>query len=694
MYNKIPDEIKPAVVQLLTRTHITTADGAELKHRGVAMFDLCLGPVAMKKSFLIADIKDDVLLGADVIQKDVGGPADILLSEGKMLLRGQAVPIHQVVHTKVSQARNVRAADHYIIPPMSEKLVDVLLENLSSVDHGDDVLLLESDDNLPEKCQVVMASTLVDASRSATVKVRLMNPFDSPVSIKQDTVLGTAEGGCEVQGTLFDADGSAGSPHNGREKVRITQSSSIPNQLPNSLHEEDAPVLLPLHLQELYDAVCASKSSEERELIARLLTEYSDVFSISDDDLGLTHLTEHAIITGDAAPVKQAPRRVPIAFVGEEQKALEKLHRQGTIRPSTSPWASPIVLVKKKNGSTRPCVDYRRLNLLTEKDAFPLPRTSDCLDAVSGARVFSTLDITSAYNQIPVREADVPKTAFVTKYGLYEFTTMPFGLCNAPATFQRVMELALSGLQWNTCLIYLDDVIIFSKTHEEHADKLRSVLERIRAAGLKLKPSKCNLFQEEVTFLGHVISHEGILPNPDNVARLAKWPQPANVKEVRSFLGLGNYYRRFVKNYSTLVKPLTELTKKDRVFGWSEACQNAFTALKEALLGPEIMAYPSEIGDYILDTDACDVSIGAVLSQVQDGREKVIAYGSLTFNKAEKNYCVTDRELLAVKHFVKDMYKLAMCFVSDFNWKDMTLICQWNIILCAVKDKTTCYMEY
>jgi hypothetical protein len=275
------------------------------------------------------------------------------------------------------------------------------------------------------------------------------------------------------------------------------------------------------------------------------------------------------------------------------------------------------------------------------------------LDAVSGARVFSTLDITSAYNQIPVREADVPKTAFVTKYGLYEFTTMPFGLCNTPATFQRVMKLALSGLQWNTCLIYLDDVIIFSKTHEEHADKLRSVLERIRAAGLKLKPSKCYLFQEEVTFLGHIISHEGILPNPDNVARLAKWPQPANVKEVRSFLGLGNYYRRFVKNYSTLVKPLTELTKKDRVFGWSEACQNAFTALKEALLGPEIMAYPSEIGDYILNTDACDVSIGAVLSQVQDGREKVIAYGSRTLNKAEKNYCVTDRELLAVRHFVE-----------------------------------------
>ena len=211
---------------------------------------------------------------------------------------------------------------------------------------------------------------------------------------------------------------------------------------------------------------------------------------------------------------------------------------------------------------------------------------------------------------------------------------MPFGLCNAPATFQRLMEVALNGLQWTSCLIYLDDVIIFSKTMDKHAARLRTVLQRILDAGLKLKPRKCSLFQWEVKFLGHVISTNGVLPNLENVQHLNDWAIPRRVRDVREFLGLGNYNRRFVKNYSQLVKPLTELTKKHQPFRWTEECQQAFQQLKDVLTGPEIMAYPSENGDYILDCDACDVSIGAVLSQVQDGPERVIAYGSRTLNKA------------------------------------------------------------
>jgi hypothetical protein len=199
----------------------------------------------------------------------------------------------------------------------------------------------------------------------------------------------------------------------------------------------------------------------------------------------------------------------------------------------------------------------------------------------------------------------------------------------------------------------LDDIIIFSADFPSQATKLRATLGRILSAGLKLKPRKCSFFQSEVTFLGHVISAEGILPNPENVRRLRGWPTPRCVKEVRSFLGLGNYYRRFVQNYSAVVKPLTELTKKDKSFHWDDACQKAFDTLKDVLMGPEIMDFPSHTGDYILDTDACDVSIGAVLSQIQIGCERVIAYGSRTLNKAEQNYCVTDRELLAVKHFIE-----------------------------------------
>ena len=332
-------------------------------------------------------------------------------------------------------------------------------------------------------------------------------------------------------------------------------------------------------------------------------------------------------------------------------KALNKLTKQGSIRPSTSPWASPIVLVRKKNGKVRPCVDYRRLNNVTKRDAFPLPRIQDCLDSVSGAKYFTTLDITSAYNQIPVKAADIPKTAFVTKYGLYEYTTMPFGLCNAPATFERVIELALSGLQWVFCLIYLDDIIIFSQSISENLSRLRCVLERLQKANLKLQPEKCCLLQRQVRFLGHVVSDKGLQPDPQNIEKVVNWPTPITVSQVRGIVALGSYYRRFIQGYSKLVKPLVQLTEKGRQFEWTENCNMAFQKLKEALTSAQIMSFPIDGGKFILDTDACDVSIGAVLSQIQEGEVRVISYGSRSLNKAERNYCVTDRELLALKFF-------------------------------------------
>ena len=329
---------------------------------------------------------------------------------------------------------------------------------------------------------------------------------------------------------------------------------------------------IPDHLIELFNESDHDRSSNEAQIIADLLTTNEDVFSQNDLDLGLTHLTEHVIDTQNAVPVKQRARPVPMAFANEDKIAVEKLLEQGSIQPSTSPWSSPMVFVRKKSGEVRPCVDYRKLNLLSKKDAFPLPRTQDCLDAVAGAKLFASLDITSAYNQIPVRTEDIPKTAFVTKYGLFEYTTMPFGLSNAPATFQRLMEIALSGLQWTTCLIYLDDVLLFGSSFQELTSRIQAVLDRIRAANLKLKPSKCHLFREEVTFLGHILSPDGIRPNKENIEKILQWKAPTNVKEVQSFLGMANYYRRFCKNYSALVRPLIDLTMKGKKFEWTEKC--------------------------------------------------------------------------------------------------------------------------
>ena len=220
--------------------------------------------------------------------------------------------------------------------------------------------------------------------------------------------------------------------------------------------------MIPDHLQELFLESTKERTEMEATVTTKMLTTYKDVFSMCSTDLGLAHLTEHAIHTDHEKPIKQRPWPVPMAFPEEDKKPINTLLEQGSIRSSSSPWASPTVFVRKKNGQAYPCIDYRKTQQ-TCKNAFPLAKTQECLDTVAGSTFFSSLDITSTYNQIPVKSEDIPKMAFVTNNGLFEYTTMPFGLCNAPETFQRVMEIALPGLQWITCLIYLDDVLIFGK---------------------------------------------------------------------------------------------------------------------------------------------------------------------------------------------------------------------------------------
>ena len=314
---------------------------------------------------------------------------------------------------------------------------------------------------------------------------------------------------------------------------------------------------------------------------------------------------------------------------------------------------SNVVIVKKKDGSARFCVDYRRLNEATRKDAYPLPRIEACLDALGGARYFSTFDLRSGYHQVLMDEADADKTSFVTRQGTFKFKVLPFGLTNAGATFQRVMDVAMSGLNYSICLVYLDDIILFSSTVTEHLERLKLLLTSLRAAKLKLKPSKCCLLRSEVSFLGHTVSDQGIATDPDKIKMVTEWPVPANVTEVRAFLGLCSYYRRFVASFATIAAPLHALTSKARRFEWNQECQDAFEDLKKRLTSAPVLAMPLDEGRYYLDTDASYGSIGAVLSQVQEGQEKVIAYASRTLNRPEQNYCVTRKELLAIIYYMK-----------------------------------------
>ena len=351
---------------------------------------------------------------------------------------------------------------------------------------------------------------------------------------------------------------------------------------------------------------------------------------------------------------------------------INQLLEAKVIRESCSPYASPIVLVRKKNGSLRLCVDYRLLNTKTRKDAFSLPRIEESLDALCGARWFSTIDLASSYNQVPVAEEDKPKTAFCTPFGLFEFNRMPFGLCNAPGTFQRLMQRMFGGQQGQSLLLYLDDIIVFSSSVSEHLQRLEAVLDRLQQEGLKVKLEKCAFFQQQVNYLGHVISSQGVSTDPAKIEAVATWPRPRQVSELRSFLGFASYYRRFVEGFAKLAAPLHRLvatlagTKSRKGSGqalgdaWTSHCEESFEALKSRLVSAPVPSYADFSRPFILEIDASHSGLGAVLSQETENGVRPVAYASRGLRPTERNmnnYSSMKLEFLALKWAMSEKFR-------------------------------------
>jgi hypothetical protein len=371
-----------------------------------------------------------------------------------------------------------------------------------------------------------------------------------------------------------------------------------------------------------------------------LLEKYAEVFVNGlDDPLGRTEDAEHSIDTGTSRPVKQRPYRIPVHLNKVVNNQVDEMLARGLIRPSDSPWSSPIVMAPKKDGDYHFCVDFRHLNAVTRKDAFPMSRLDEILDKLGGARFFSTLDLASGYWQVPLREEDIPKTVFTVGPNHYEFTVMPFGLTNAPATFQRMMMKLLHGM--SGCLVFIDDIIIFADTWEAHQKILEEVLHRIKAAGLKLKGTKCRFGRESVQFLGHIVSARGIHPNPEKIQAVQDFPTPSLLSDVRAFVGMASYYSRYVRHFADIAAPLHGLTKGSREFCWTPAAQQAFHTLKTHLSTAPILALPNFIIPFTVYTDASDSGLGAVLSQRVGSSEYVVCYASRSLTSAEKNYSTT-----------------------------------------------------
>lgn len=411
-------------------------------------------------------------------------------------------------------------------------------------------------------------------------------------------------------------------------------------------------------------------SEEQQRDVKELMGRWAAVFAQHDEDFGRTAVVQHQIPTGTAPPSRERYRPVPPSLYPELRSLLKGMLETGVIRESSSPWAAPIVLVRKKDSSWRFCVDYRKLNAVTHKDAYPLPRIEESLTCLQRAAWYSTLDLASGYWQVEVDPKDREKTAFTTPMGLYEFDRMPFGLCNAPATFQRLMQRCLGGMLHESLLIYLDDVIVYSPDFQTHLQDLEAVFQRLLEMGLKLQPKKCRFFQKEVTYLGHVVSQNGVATDPAKTAVVEQWEVPGTVHQLRSFLGFVGYYRRFVKDFAKIAAPLNRLLQGSKAMSkntpviWSNECEQAFQRLKHSLVSAPILAYADFGLPFRLYTDASLDGLGAVLSQVQDGNERVIAYASRSLHPTERNdqnYSSFKLELLALKWAITEKFK-------DYLW--------------------------
>ena len=391
-------------------------------------------------------------------------------------------------------------------------------------------------------------------------------------------------------------------------------------------------------------------NSQVDQLVKQTLSQFNDVFP---PDLPNRLPPERDFdfkidLYPDSSPPSRATYRMSPSELDELKKQLDDLIAHGFIRPSKSPYGAPVLFVKKKDGTVRMCVDYRALNQITIKNKYPLPRQDELFDRLHGAKWFSKIDLRSGYHQIRIQPEDIEKTAFRTRYGHFEYLVLPFGLTNAPSTFMHMMQQIFAPYLDSFVIVFIDDILIYSKTKEEHEQHLQQVLTLLRQHKLYAKENKCEFFKQEISFLGHRFTSEGVKMDQEKVKAMMEWPVPKSPTEVLSFLGLAGYYRRFVKNFSKIAAPISDLIKKDIPYVWTEKQQNAFETLKHQLSTAPILISPDPSLPYTVTTDASGFAVGAVLTQDQGHGQQPIAFMSKKMQPAEINYNVRNQEMLAI----------------------------------------------
>eukprot|EP00731_Ephydatia_muelleri_P029828 Em0021g351a len=536
---------------------------------------------------------------------------------------------HAVTDAKVPRVV-VNLVQSLHLPSYKSVVVPVQVSECTSLG----AVLFEENSSIRELCGVIIVDSLIRPDGKGIAHVVAKNRTGYTARLERGAEIGTAFPATVVKQTP--------SHTGGRGSVAVNTLKSVTDSTQRKARLKD---MLDIERSDIMPA-------QKAELVDMLLG-FHNAFSLSEEERGETDLIQMTIDTGTTQPRKSPLRRMPLAVRAEVARQVEKMQEMGVVTPSSSPWSSPVVLVRKKDGAHRFCVDYRGLNEVTKADGFPLPRVDDLLDQLGHSRYFSTLDLAAGFWQIRMHPDSKEKTAFATPQGLFEFQVMPFGLMNSPAVFQRLMQQVLAGLNPaegpEFVSVYIDDILIFSANLEDHIGHLKLVLERITQANLKLKPSKCHFIRKEVEYLGHVITSEGLRTNQKLVQAVQEFPTPKDLSRVRQYLGMCSYYRRFIPHFATIAKPLHILTRKGAEFEWTAQCEDAFQTLKTKLLCAPVLAYPDMTKPFVLETDASGSGVGAVLSQSQDdGTFHPVAYASRSLTRPESNYGITELETLAV----------------------------------------------
>ncbi len=623
-YNRMDKQLHPLTPADLT---ISNANGKPLHVIGCVDLDVEFdnGKISNKlninrtsnvwKFYVVEGLTDNVLVGRDDIES-------VTLKNGMM----------------VEKQRNlVRIAEAVTVPGHCVKMIKTVSDKATD---GQQIL----EPHVGRNGNIQIARCVVNDGVQHHI-TNIINTGVNPIHLPADQIVGRIEDVIIIPANSNEdaAENSLGSgtgvdvaevSDSTVRQININSNADVANNIANQLDSRLIPI--------------------QSESLLALLQRYIHVFSSNPKGPGMVTHVEHTIDTGTSAPIKQRSYRVSRTEEEHINNEVDEMLTNDIIRPSCSPWSSPVVLVSKKDGSMRFCIDYRKLNDVTKKDSYPLPRIQEALDVLNGAKYFSSLDFAAGYWQIKVRDEDIPKTAFVTKRGLFEFTRMPFGLVNAPATFQRAMDVLLTGLNWKVSLIYIDDILVFSPTFDQHLVDLESVLQRLSVAKFTVKLSKCFFGREEVAYLGHLVGSQGVKPDPSKLNAVKLFPVPTNLTEVRSFLGLTTYYHRFVPCYSSVAEPLYRLQKKNVHFEWSSECQIAFERIKQLLVSSPTLRFPNFEREFILMTDASGVGVGVILSQIDENdKEYVVGYASRALSSEERNYSTTEKECLAVLYGIK-----------------------------------------